>query len=171
MTDDLLVFGKTEEEHQRALLCGSPKDSKRERTEHKPRQVPSLPKRGHLLRHALLRRRHRAHSEVHERRQHGRRTTLEDHRKERRPLGVGWDRADEFRSLKKELISTRHMSFYKEGLGHGANHRCKSGRTRSRALTNQPVEPRGAQHHMLHVEAPYRRRAPIQPVRERGLLS
>ncbi len=31
MTNDLLVFGKTEEEHQRALLCGSPKDSRRER--------------------------------------------------------------------------------------------------------------------------------------------
>jgi hypothetical protein len=44
------------------------------------------------------------------------------------------------------------MSFYKEGLGHGSNHRCKPGRTRSRrALSNQPVEPRRAQHHMLHV--------------------
>ncbi len=56
--------------------------------------------------------------------------------------------------------------------GHGANPRCKPGRTRRRALPNQPVEPRGAQHHMLHVEAPNRRRADVVwAVREGEYLS
>jgi hypothetical protein len=50
MTDDLLVFGKTEEEHQRALLCGSPKTQReRERADPKRRQLPALPKRGGIF--------------------------------------------------------------------------------------------------------------------------